>query len=546
MGLLDPRLSGVDVAEFARLPYAERIRTSCRTWIMDGFGTPWPIFVVYVVKMGLYVGGFLAWAAATPDLGGPSTIAEWWATPLALQKAALWSLLFEALGLGCGFGPLTGHYFPPLATVDFWRPGTIRAAHQRSRERAAVRTWGDVGLYVGGLALTVRALAAPTPGAGEVLPIVVLVLALGLRDRASFLAHRPEHYLLATFVIAFPGDTLPAYKLIALAIWWGAATSKLNHHFPSVVAAMLANAPLLRIPRLQRALVKDFPDDLRASRIPTWLAHGGTVIEYLVPLALVLSTGGPVTVVGCAIMLLFHFTILSSFPLGVPLEWNVFFLYSLVALFGVHAEVRPWEVSSPVLAVVLLVVLVVVPVVGNLRPDRVSFLTSMRYYAGNWTTTRWYVRKGLVDRFDERLTKITPSPMKQLGTVYDEPTSFFLAHKGLAFRSMHLHGRLHHLLLDQAVDDVEDYDVLEGEFIAGMVVGWNFGEGRLHDDGVLASVQALCDFSPGDVRVVVIEPQPIHRQHNAWRIVDAADGVVASGVTPVDDYRHLPPWPTVD
>ena len=34
-------------------------------------------------------------------------------------------------------------------------------------------------------------------------------------------------------------------KLMMLALWWGAATSKLNKHFPFVVATMLSNAPLV-------------------------------------------------------------------------------------------------------------------------------------------------------------------------------------------------------------------------------------------------------------------------------------------------------------
>lgn len=29
------------------------------------------------------------------------------------------------------------------------------------------------------------------------------------------------------------------------------------------------------------------------------------------------------------------------------------------------------------------------PVLGNLRPDLVSFLPSMRHYAGNWASAMW-------------------------------------------------------------------------------------------------------------------------------------------------------------
>ena len=38
-------------------------------------------------------------------------------------------------------------------------------------------------------------------------------------------------------------------------------------------------------------------------------------------------------------------------------------------------------------------VLVGLPVLGNFRPDLISFLPSMRYYAGNWATSQWLFRK---------------------------------------------------------------------------------------------------------------------------------------------------------
>ena len=43
------------------------------------------------------------------------------------QKAVIWTLLFEVLGLGCGFGPLTLRFVPPIGGFLYWlRPGTVR------------------------------------------------------------------------------------------------------------------------------------------------------------------------------------------------------------------------------------------------------------------------------------------------------------------------------------------------------------------------------------------------------------------------------------
>jgi hypothetical protein len=39
----------------------------------------------------------------------------------------LYTMLFEVVGFGCGFGPLNNRFFPPMGSIIYWlRPGTIR------------------------------------------------------------------------------------------------------------------------------------------------------------------------------------------------------------------------------------------------------------------------------------------------------------------------------------------------------------------------------------------------------------------------------------
>ena len=58
-------------------------------------------------------------------------------------------------------------------------------------------------------------------------PLVVLLPMLGLRDKTIFLAARAEHYWVTTLVFFLPFiDMVLAAKLIMLALWWGAATSR--------------------------------------------------------------------------------------------------------------------------------------------------------------------------------------------------------------------------------------------------------------------------------------------------------------------------------
>src|SRR4029077_11074994 len=107
--------------------------------------------------------------------------------------------------------------------------------------------------------------------------------------------------------------------------------------------------------------------------------------------------------------------------------------------------------------------------------------------------------------------------------------------KGIAFRSMHSHGRALNGLLPRAVDDVEDYHVREGELVAGVVLGYNFGDGHFHDKRLLDAGQERCHFEPGELRVVTRESQPAGEPTQHYRIYDAADGLLEEGTVRVED-----------
>jgi hypothetical protein len=66
-----------------------------------------------------------------------------------------------------------------------------------------------------------------------------------------------------------------------------------------------------------------------------------------------------------------------------------------------------------------------------------------------------------------------------------------------------------HYALPQAVDDIESYEWCDGEMVAGMVVGWNFGDGHLHDEQLIDAIQARCGFEAGELRAVIVESQPL-------------------------------------
>ena len=96
-------------------------------------------------------------------------------------------------------------------------------------------------------------------------------------------------------------------------------------------------------------------------------------------------------------MVLFHLFITSTFPLAVPLEWNLLFGYLTVFLFAGHPAGDGYSVldfSAGWMLPVITAALLFFPVLGNLRPDLVSFLPSMRQYAGNWASATWAFAPG--------------------------------------------------------------------------------------------------------------------------------------------------------
>ena len=154
---------------------------------------------------------------------------------------------------------------------------------------------------------------------------------MGLRDKTIFLGARGEQYLPALVIFAvFPFvNMIIALKLLIVVVWVGAGVSKFGKHFSNVVPPMVSNSPLLPFKFLKRAHYRDFPHDLRPSRVADLMAHvAGTTVEIIAPLVLLFSPWPWLTVPAAVLMVVFHLFIVSTFPIAVPLEWNVLFAYA--------------------------------------------------------------------------------------------------------------------------------------------------------------------------------------------------------------------------
>jgi hypothetical protein len=562
MGFLKQDAPVVDYEEWSKGSRAEKIKPMARHWAEVGFGTPVVLHLFYVVKILLYILGGWLFALATKGIDGFTNVGQWWSEPIVFQKVVLYTMLFEVVGLGCGFGPLNNRFFPPMGSILYWlRPGTIRLPPWPSRiplTKGTTRTPIDVLLYAALLLIVLFTLfsdgTGPIPTLDTsvgVLPlwqiwtILGLLAVLGLRDKVIFLAARGEVYASLTVTFLFPGvDMIIAAKLVCLVIWLGAATSKLNKHFPFVISTMMSNNPVIRPKFIKRKFFEHFPDDLRPGRVSRMLAHFSTAIEGLVPLVLFFTHGGWPTAIAAFVMICFHFGILSAIPMGVPLEWNVFMMFSVLALFVGHAGLGLGDLQSP-LPIVLLIVVAGTVILGNLFPRKVSFLPGMRYYAGNWDTGLWCIKPSAAEKIENGIVAIASMPAAQMERFYGSPeTAQMYLYMGYAFRAFNTHGRAMFTLVHRAMagHNEDDYVLTDGERICSTAIGWNFGDGHMHNEQLIEALQERCHFEPGELRIVLLDAQPIHKQRQEYRLVDAATGEFESGYVNVADMVTRQPW----
>ena len=562
MGFLKADSPAIEYESWRTGSRSERLKPLVRHIAERGMGNPDVLYAVYAVKIVLFILGGFCFAMATKGIDGWGNVASWWSEPIVFQKVVLWALLFEVLGLGCGFGPLTGKFKPPMGSVLYWlRTGTLRLPPWPDRIPFTAgdrRTLLEVLLYAGLLSSTVYALLSDGTGPAPALDtdvgllptwnialIVVLLALAGIRDKLIFLASRGEVYGALTVTFLLPGvDMIVAAKLVMIAIWIGAATSKLNHHFPYVVATMMGNNPLIRWRWLRKALYRRFPEDVRPSIIPQLLAHGGTVIEMGVPLVLFFSHGGVVSAVAATVMVIFHLVILTAIPLGVPLEWNVFMIFGVGSLFVAHAGVGVGDLEHPWLVAALMAVIAVAIALGNFHPPSVSFLPGMRYYAGNWDISTWCLTESATEKIHAQGIGLGKLQHKQLEQLVGPENAEIAMYRGLAFRAMYAHGRAVVTLLNRVMPPGRDtdYAVVEGEMVAAYALGWSFGDGHLHNENLVRALHARCHFEPGEVRILMIDGQPIHHQRQEYLLVDAATGEFERGTFDIADLIVRQPW----
>jgi hypothetical protein len=540
-----------DPQRIVSAPFPERVRLACVTWANASPNLPSVMALYWLKYFFPLIGGWAFWCSFNAGYPGFLSVGEWAFTGEAFKKAMVWSVFWELAGFGCGWGPMNARFDPWFGGYrHFLRRGTTKLPLFRGAPLIGgdTRGWLDVAVYGATQLFLLRALIASEVTPELLYPIVLLIPMMGVLDKTLYLACRAEHYFVVLVCIAFmaAGDLwISGAKLVWCSIWFWAATSKLNSHFPTVIMFMMNNGPFF--PKaLKKSLFAHFPDDLRPSRFATLMAHFGTAAEYAIPVILILGAGNQTaTILGLLLMTGFHGFIGMNNPNGMPVEWNILMIYGGWFLFGFHPEAQLAALTQmPVLLALMLLSLAVVPALGNFFPSKFSFLLSMRYYAGNWAYNIWLVRKGSAQKFD-KLKKAAPVVYEQLAKFVPDPVQFEVAKIMMCVsRFMHFEGRALLEALPRAVDDIDDYEWHEGELIGGMVLGWNFGDGHLNGEQLLRAIQPQCGFGEGEVRVVSVESQPLFGSTMHWRVHDAVRGLVAEGHTRLSAYADVQPFPT--
>ena len=175
-----------------------------------------------------------------------------------------------------------------------------------------------------------------------------------------------------------------------------------------------------------------------------------------------------------------------------------------------------------------------------------------KYEPNDFTDVIGAVNTDMYRKLAAQIPMSSPWVEDQLARLYDEPTRVGLLGKVMAFRLMHLHGRVIGMVLDRRLTvpeaggtrraELDEYTWVDGELVAGWVLGWNFGDGHLHDERLLAAIIRACTFEPGELRCLFVESQPLGGASLHARVHDAHDGELFEAHVPVGDLLARQPW----
>lgn len=169
--------------------------------------------------------------------------------------------------------------------------------------------------------------------------------------------------------------------------------------------------------------------------------------------------------------------------------------------------------------------------------------------AGNWPFAVYFVKRSALSKLD-RMTDICASPWthRQLAGLFDADALAHFEFRALCGRALHLGGRaVPAALRAGALGDVvtaKEYYSIEGELVAGIVLGFNFGDGFLAGLPTARAVAEHCGLEEHDLLLLECEAIPLFGKELRWTCTDAVTGnVVAAAAESVRDLVASQPYP---
>ena len=90
--------------------------------------------------------------------------------------------------------------------------------------------------------------------------------------------------------------------------------------------------------------------------------------------------------------------------------------------------------------------------------------------------------------------------------------------------------------------DIDMRTVREGEFICNSLIGFNFGDGHLHNEDLIRAVQCEAAFEPGECVIAWVESAAVGSGVQHYQVIDAARGVIERGTWQVANAVKEQPW----
>jgi hypothetical protein len=230
-----------DPQRIINAPFPERVRLACVSWANESPNLPIVMALYWFKYLVPLIGGWALWCSFNADYPGFTSVGTWAFTNDAFKKAVVWSIFWELSGFGCGWGPMNARFDPWFAGYrHFLRPGTTKLPLLRGVPVIGgdTRNLLDALLYAANQLFLLRALVAPAVTPELLYPSLFLIPAMSVLDKMLYLVCRGEHYFVTLVCLALAAADdlwISGAKLTWCFIWFWAATSKLNRHFPSII-----------------------------------------------------------------------------------------------------------------------------------------------------------------------------------------------------------------------------------------------------------------------------------------------------------------------